>query len=437
MNTDMRIEELKKIVNTKTPCGRKDIYYKDERKTMNVFEIPVECLVYNQYNGRIATFVKTYEKQHHPIDATTSEGEKLIEQFLWESKKNRNKITQKDIKEKGQLEYGIVTADGVVIDGNRRFMLLKKNKEDYKQSFAHFKAIILEDTLKSNKKGIMALETIYQMGVDDKVDYNPIQKYLKCRDLEEQGFPEDEIANMMGEKASDIKVYLSILKLMDEYLQKYGYGGMYRILETEALEGHFVDLNSYILRYRGKVSDMNWSHNLEDIDDLKNVYFDYMRAGFGVHEIRIIAKPSKGIFTQQNLWEDFVKSHFNVIENVGDEETLQKMREESPTLDIVTLISARDKNFQNTELDNKNTVLDELKANKGRTERDLEDQKSQDEPLELLQRAKRTLEKVKTDVDGFGIPEVWDTAKKVQTLAYKLMKAAGDAMKAVEKKKKK
>lgn len=427
MDRALRIEKLKEIAKPKNAIARKGIHYKNEQKMMHVFDIPLECLIFNQYNGRIATFVKTYERQHSPIDATTTDGRKLIADFLWESKKNRNKITQDDLREKGQLEYGIVTADGVVIDGNRRFMLLEKNRKKYEEATAYFKAIILEDTLESNKKEIMKLETTYQMGVDDKVDYNPIQKYLKCRDLIEQDFSEGEIAKMMGEKSSKIKEYLSILKLMDEYLKEYEYDGMYRALETQKLEGHFVDLNNYLSKYRsGRIQDMGWVPHPEDIDELKKVYFGYMRAGFDVHGIRIIANPSKGkgIFPKKKLWDCFVEKHFNIIENTKNEKSLQQMREESPTMDIVDLILSRDKKF-------KNKVDSQLKENRGRTERDLEDIKSQNQPFELMQRAYRTLEKVDNKVPDFGTEKVRDKAKEIEKLAYELKKAAEERIKQV------
>lgn len=426
MDRTVRIEKLKEIAKPANVVARKDIHYKNERKTMDVFDIPLECLIFNQHNGRISTFVKTYEKQHSPIDATTEEGKKLIADFLWKSKENRNKVTQQDLKEKGQLEYGIVTADGVVIDGNRRFMLLEENRRKYREATAYFKAIILEDTLESNKKEIMKLETTYQMGVDDKVDYNPIQKYLKCDDLIKQGFTVDEIAKMMGEKASEIKEYLSILKLMDEYLKEYGYDGMYRVLETHKLEGHFVDLNNYLSRYqRGGVKNMDWTPNPEDIDDLKKVYFDYMRAGLGVHEIRVIANPSKGkgIFTKKKLWDDFAKKHFGIIDGIEEgEKSFQEMREENPDMDAVDLISARDKKFEKI-------VASELKGNRGRTERDLEDINSQNQPFELMQRAYRTLEKVDSTVEDFGTEKIKDKAKEIEKLAYELKRLAEEKIK--------
>lgn len=421
METSLRTEELQKILTDGKACAQKSIYYRNENKTMDVFEIPLGCLIFNQHNGRIATFVKTYEKEHSPIDATTAEGKKLIDQFLWDSKPSRNKVTQSDLEKKGQLEYGIVTVDGVVIDGNRRFMLLDRNAKKNGDPTAYFKAIILEDTMESNPKEIMRLETTYQIGVDDKVDYNPIQKYLKCRDLGNRGFSKEAIAKMMGEKLSDIEDYLDILKLMDKYLEACGYEGMYRILETEKLEGHFVDLNNYLPRYneRGrKIQDMDWTPKEPDIDDLKNIYFDHMRAGFGVHEIRVIANfaKDKGFFTQQQIWKGFSDEHFDKVDKIKDGEiSLDEWREKNKDASSVDLISARDNDFR------KNIDAD-LKANLGRKTRDLQDQNSKDAPLELLERAKKTLEAINTDVDTFNCPEVREISHEIRKIVEEFIK---------------
>ena len=90
----------------------------------------------------------------------------------------------------GQQRYGIVTADGIIIDGNRRAMLLNRLFNTHEKlgfTYAqvehcrYFLAIILPDD--AEERDIQQLETIYQMGEDDKLDYNPIEKYLKCKEL--------------------------------------------------------------------------------------------------------------------------------------------------------------------------------------------------------------------------------------------------------------
>lgn len=112
----------------------------------------------------------------------------------------------------------------------------KKIAAEEKITPTYFRAVVLDDTLESNPKEIRKLETIYQMGVDEKVDYSPIEQYLKCKDLSDD-FTNEEIAKMMGKKPSDIKNYLETLNLMEDYLLKQGYQDMYTVLGKEKVEG--------------------------------------------------------------------------------------------------------------------------------------------------------------------------------------------------------
>ena len=231
--------------------------YKGSTRTEIVWRIPLDFLIYNKYNGRIGSDVLSYEKQNGALNAELESDRKIIEGFLYESKVDRNKTTMDSLLKIGQQRYGIVTSDGIIIDGNRRAMLLNRLFHDHEKlnlSYAevercrYFLAIILPDD--AEEKDIQQLETIYQMGEDDKLDYNPIEKYLKCKQLKRLGFDESQIAEFMSEQPGKIKEWLEILALMEEYLQEYDYDGIYTRLEKT--EGPFVDLRSYLASYEKK-----------------------------------------------------------------------------------------------------------------------------------------------------------------------------------------
>ena len=398
MDAKLREEKLDELKKGKL-YAHKEMTYKNRTERLAVYEIPVGYLVFNQYNGRIGTFVKTYEKQYGPIDSFTRDGERIIINFLWKSKKKRNEETLKDIEEKGQLEYGIVTKDGVVIDGNRRCMILKIIAEKNKTTPAYFKAVILDDTLDDNPKEIRKLETIYQMGVDEKVDYNAIEKYLKCKDLAKD-FTPPEIGKMMGEKGSQITEYLNILKLMEDFLKAYGYEGMYTRLNEETVEGPFVDLRGYLekqLTGRG-IRQRDWIPEADDIDDLKQIYFDYIRAGFRTaHGIRNIGNPSKGqgFFNHKAIWDEFKNRYSDEIEPINEEEpTLKELRKELKDEDVDKIIAGRDKDWSDK-------IADSMKRNMGLAERSLADHNEANSPAELLLRAKNTLEAINTEIEAF------------------------------------
>ncbi|MFG6400525.1 MAG: hypothetical protein K1W07_14800, partial [Parabacteroides distasonis] len=114
---------------------------------------------------------KTLETQGVTIDPETVEGKELVERLLWDSKEEKNRRTERDLEKYGQQEPGIVTLDGIIVDGNRRAMLLNRIKA------THFRAVILDVRLEDDQKEIERLETTYQMWADEKQDYNPIEKY--------------------------------------------------------------------------------------------------------------------------------------------------------------------------------------------------------------------------------------------------------------------
>ena len=103
--------------------------YQGEIREFNVYKIPLEFLAYNVENGRISSLVKSYKREHGDLDMTRGADAQKIAQFLFESSEDRNKKTMRDLAQNGQLEPGIITMDGVIVDGNRRASLLRRITE--------------------------------------------------------------------------------------------------------------------------------------------------------------------------------------------------------------------------------------------------------------------------------------------------------------------
>lgn len=212
MISEERKHQIKEIQSKDPFATGHQLLYRGVLKPFEVYEIPLDILIYNQYNGRIGSVVKSFEKQNHTLNPEMPEDVALIEQFLWNSKEKSNAKTLESLKSTGQIKFGIVTSDGVIIDGNRRASLMNRIRRDsdstveQKQRCEYFKAVILPDT--ATKRDILQLETSFQMGEDEKVDYNPIEKYLKCKDLEDANFTRDEIASFMGITKKEVDQYL-------------------------------------------------------------------------------------------------------------------------------------------------------------------------------------------------------------------------------------
>lgn len=402
MNTEQRKAELAKIKQgTPTMTGVK-LTYHGERTTFDVYSIPLSILTYNPYNGRIGAEVKSYERQHHVLDPDNAEDVAIIEKFLWDSKPDANERTKKSLLEDHQQRYGIVTVDGKIIDGNRRASLLNNIWRDEsipantKQHTQYFEAIILP--IDADRKEILRLETTYQMGEDAKVDYGPIEKYLKAGDLRDEGFSNNEIASFMGVKPKDVSWYLRILELMNEYLDTYGYTGIYTMLEET--EDPFQKLESALRGYKsGGVTKM-WGYDVEvDVSNLKAIAFDYIRLGLDQVDFRdIIRKPTKtqtdaSLFANEEIWKQFSEDHFAVVDDVV-EESVDNIIRDNPNGDLKRMMRARDTAWRDK-------VGKDLLENFNRSRDKLNNKQQASEPMKLLQKAYSALSAVDTTQPSF------------------------------------
>ena len=426
MDKESRVKYFEKL-KSKDPYSYKDIYYKGKKRKLPVYEIDLDYLVYNQYNGRIASLVKShYKETGFEIDATDPKGIELIEQFLWKSNEAANKITEKSIFDQGQNEYGIVTKDGVVIDGNRRSLILRRVAKKKKESPVYFLGVVLDELLNDDPKEIMRLETTYQMGEDAKVDYEPIEKYLKTKDLLNFGFSEEEIGKMMGESATKIKKYASIMTLMDDYLNKLGYDCIYTRLDKT--EGTFWDLDDYLNRYKnGKSKMVQWNYDESDINDLKLIYFDYIRGTYNsgrsdsgdAKDYRYIGQTSKkgSFFSNESVWKKFRDSHFESIDKINDNEpTIEEDREQNPDLSEGDLLKQRDIRWAKK-------ADSALKRNMGLSKEGLDNLNKRNEPLELLESAMAKLESIDPEAKAFLEDEnVHALVSEINNMTYEFKK---------------
>ena len=257
-----------------------------------------------------------------------------------------------------------------------------------------FIAIILPED--ADKKEILALETTYQMGEDAKVDYNPIEKYLKCKDLQDAGFSVDDIANMMDCKPSEVRTMLSALRLMEDYLDQYDYSGMYTQLDKS--EDSFLKLDSALKRYKASVPSM-WGYDPDgDVSDLKLVAFDYIRAGFDQTLFRSIInppsakKPASSFFAKEEVWKQFRDRHFDITDEVEEKSVAEIMASNPP--DLGRALKARDKQWQHE-------VGDELEENFTRSRDQLNNHADAGRPLQLLIKACQALEVVDVEQESF------------------------------------
>lgn len=258
------------------------------------------------------------------------------------------------------------------------------------------------------------------MGEDDKLDYNPIAKYLTCKKLREHDFSNEDIAEFMSEKPSKIEEMLEILQLMEQYLSEYGYEGIYTRLEKT--EGPFVDLNGYLKAYEKRganVRNVDWDYADSDISDLKLVCFDYIRARYEGKEFRNIAGTGKqgSIFFYSDLWKPFLVNHNS--NTPSDEETVEELRQKNPEEDLSMLLRRRDNEWVEK-------AKDHLIGNLRRHVHKLDFQREANKPVELIERALNALQAIDlSDKSLYEDARVGPMIDKISAIQWEIRKNLG------------
>ena len=431
MNKEVRIQKIKEIIdrNQSDPFGKQEIPWEDDLVTMNVYKIPLDLLVYNKYNGRILSRTKSLEKQSRIIDEFSDEGKKIIEKLLWNSKIDANKKTQKNIADFGQQKIGIITRDGIIIDGNRRAMLLNDIQNDgalsgkkYSKKYDYFKAVVLPITLLENPLEIEKLETSFQMGEDKKLGYNATEKYLKAKELylkltgqividlkKLDNVAIGKIADWMGEAEVEIIKYLETMAVMDEYLEYLEYDGIYTQLDSR--EDQFLSLTKWLSAFYDKESSrVGWGYKNDDVDDLKILAFDYLRFRneYDGKEFRNIAEGNKEnhFFGDKEIWKSFLDKHNDIIKRLPKEEEI-----DFNSSNLEAHLNARDKQFfDSSKFGNKESAfIENLKEHKTSVEYN----RAADAPEKNIKNAQRAFDAIKQNHKNFSKPEIQEMVKEL------------------------
>lgn len=380
--------------------------------TKPVYKIPLGYLSYNPYNTRFLAQAKTLERRFGQELSDENPDHILeIEKFIWEEKKDRNKDTINSLIKDGQLQAGVVTADGIVLAGNRRFRLLNeivRYPDKYSDSrtgivgLEYFEAVILDDE-ELSKKEIVKYESFYQFGIEDKVEYDPIQKYIAAaRDKRDLGFTEQEIANNFitltkGDKKV-VEKWLIVFDIMNEYLEYIEEIGIYTALKGR--EEAFLQLNTLLKTFSGSRSgNITWAFDDNDLNDLKLAFFDYIRLNIPTHDFRIF----KDVFSDMSQWKNFTKNISEVVWDEGNRlKSFDEYRNDYPDEDESTISAIRQNDY-------KEKVEKDLNRLYGVENARIQSKKAQEKPMDILGSIQQKLSKLEDDMRNNPNKNTFDT----------------------------
>ena len=414
------------------PIGEDTIEYKDWKKIgkkSKIYRIPIEYCRYRSENGRIKTETLTHATREKALDDFSAEDQEKIAGFLEKSDPAKNEELMKSLKSTGQIEPAIITADGFLINGNRRRWALGKIFETQKkdrESFKYINVIILPGHDENGHElsdapthiDIALLENRLQMRRDGWSEYSVMNKVLSFRSYTDGTVELDEPLNddpnfsELSEKdfKAAVKKWKSdnfgTLDLIDLYLESNGMKGDYKKIEHRWES--FKELNQKIISNFGSKSFntffQNFGYSSDDEGAITQACFNLIKlkdpnvANFKRHTD--IIREIKG---WMEFKDDFLK--LADIEDVGDgyKDADEKDRawQHKRASEVSNLVKAL------TRLDKK--------------------QEQQDGPIDRLKEALKKFDhkhldedQIKRLINDNDIEEAMDLCQKIQTASRDL-----------------
>ena len=280
-------------------------------KVYPVYKIRLDKLYYNDQNDRIATWVSQYKTENN-VDEINMENldgyNAIIHNFVTESNREALKKTQTNMELIGQNVPGVVLQDGRIIDGNRRFTCLRNIDEKTGQS-QYFEAVILDHNIKNNKKQIKMLELMLQHGIDEKIDYNPIDRLVGVyNDVIETGLlTAKEYAMGIGVKESEVVQEIEKAKLMVEFLEFINAPKQFHLARHFNIVDPLKELNTMLKRINDE----------DKKEDLKYSVFSQFLISPEGDATRYMRKIKK-IASNDRFLEGYLDEQVDLVEKVCD-----------------------------------------------------------------------------------------------------------------------
>lgn len=315
-------------------------------ETYPIYQIKLEYLYFNDQNDRIATWLSKYKSENNVenFDRTDLEAyNSIIHEFIYKSNPDKIKTTQNNIEFIGQQKYGIVLRDGRIIDGNRRFTCLRNLAKDDPR-FGWFESVILDKDIENNAKQIKMLELQVQIGEEERVDYDPIDRLVGVYNdlVENELLTIHEYAiSTNAESDAEVEKLVERSKLLVDFLEAINAPKQFYIARELNINGPLVELQA-ILK---KIKDED---RKEEIKYAVFTNFFMQPEGDMTRFIRNL----KQIATSPTHMEEFIEKESVIAEKVLDNlpsvgnvtlDTIREARkneeikeELSRTMDVVT-----------------------------------------------------------------------------------------------------
>lgn len=237
-----RAAALKEMVSAQNRRERLQQWVREE-KILPVAEVPIDWVRFSTINHRIrAQQMRESVIQGNPnlyLEDPLGEEAQQSTYILLSQIRDFNELKE-DLRKRGQVDLAVVTADGVLINGNRRAAALRtlwqKNRYDRAR---YIRCMVLPED--ATPEEILDLETELQVAKEFREKYTWVNEALMIEDLYKKSNNNFEtVANQMRENVSYVRRKYDMIQHVRKIVTKSK--GNRDYTEFENKETHFDEL---------------------------------------------------------------------------------------------------------------------------------------------------------------------------------------------------
>ena len=406
---EKHIEKVKIDTNSKYVIPYKD--WEIKQKSLPVYEVPIEYCKYRLENGRIKTQILTHIKLKGSLNAESDDTQKTISDYLGKLDPKINEDLKKILKKEGQKDPAVMTADGFLINGNRRKWAFEQLLNEYpEEKYKKLKVVILpgsEDPERPTVKDIAILENRFQVYLTGKAEYSKMNKALTYYTnilsgitLEEllkddPTFGDSDNKKFQQKIKKFKKEYFEPIKLMNEYLEANNTKGDYSRVSNRWMSFEELGKN---LTSQFENEKFLVEHNIDkkEIGQLKSAAFNIIK----IKDSSEVAADNRYLIRGLPKW---IKTEKNDVLKIGNIDDVDEN---------ITDPDERDREWQNKKASQVINIIKKLENLSNR-------KKDQEDPLNRLSEALQKLQHEDLDqnqLEQMKIPDVKKAFKLCQEI---------------------
>ena len=242
-----RIELIKRELETYDEINSKATYkikFRGEDNYLKVIRVNPNALLLNPKNNRLSGQLSDYkEKNTVLIDPTSIISQKILHTLLSETDQYQD--LKEQLKILGQQEPGLITREGLLVNGNTRVAALRDLNVDYVEVAVLPSNVVDEDIL-NLEMSLQVQDLVHQ-------DYTFTNELLLMKRFLDEGGSVKELANKMGwirRGDSKVNTRMRLLSYIEEVRRLTTPPIAYKIFDSK--EQHLKDLDTEYQKYKNE-----------------------------------------------------------------------------------------------------------------------------------------------------------------------------------------